>query len=685
MRRKKVSPGSKYTRGWESIGHYLSMLKSSIKLNIIISIFLGMLFGSIWFYIVIEKDAGSNIPQYVKASVLETLSSTKKADYDLGEGYKKYSSGEAYQRLYRGVYRGRSIGFVVKQYAFKVLFFVTLFLFLTAFLISRHGRKMTEDERRRGAVIKSVEEERKKSRRRILFNSAAIGVVIGSLFFCEMLNDSGRKSLGNYFWSSVYGSFSPAAWIASPDDGVRIAWYDTPAPGFRDSVKVRDWLRENAFNGRSMFELFLFWLLEVLLSGAFAGAAIVYFRSRKKTKGELTLAKVPLRKGAECYHLLFSGSPGSGKSTAIKEILDQVRKRGQRAVVFDPSGEYLEPYYREGTDAILNPLDARSKRWTLWSEIEEKTDYQTIAKSLFPSGGKDPFWNEAGASLFSAVAEKMAEDGPTNKKFYELLTTGTIEKLADYVEGTTASKFLDDKAGSMPSNLIATMTTKVGAWDFLQEPARGEDFSVRRFIQEEKNDKWLFLTMRQNQAAVLRPLVSLWCDLAGTAILSLPPSRNRRIWFVLDEVAALQRLPALPPLLERGRKHGAAVIIGLQSMPQLRDAYGRDAAAAIASQPQTWLVLRTVEPDTAKWLEQALGETEIDEMRESISMGAASIRDGVSLQQGVAKKAIAMSTEIMCLPDLEGYLKLPGNDPVYRVSLEIRDRKPIAPIFIPNA
>ena len=41
-----------------------------------------------------------------------------------------------------------------------------------------------------------------------------------------------------------------------------------------------------------------------------------------------------------------------------------------------------------------------------------------------------------------------------------------------------------------------------------------------------------------------------------------------------------------------------------------------------------------------------------------------------------------MASEIMTLPDLSGYLKLPGNTPVYRVNLQIKDRKMSAPIYV---
>ena len=41
---------------------------------------------------------------------------------------------------------------------------------------------------------------------------------------------------------------------------------------------------------------------------------------------------------------------------------------------------------------------------------------------------------------------------------------------------------------------------------------------------------------------------------------------------MLDEVASLQRLPALPALLERGRKHGVSVVLGPRRPAHLESA-----------------------------------------------------------------------------------------------------------------
>jgi DNA helicase HerA-like ATPase len=40
------------------------------------------------------------------------------------------------------------------------------------------------------------------------------------------------------------------------------------------------------------------------------------------------------------------GDTGSGKSNAIRQILREVQKRGESAIVYDPAGEFVQEFYR---------------------------------------------------------------------------------------------------------------------------------------------------------------------------------------------------------------------------------------------------------------------------------------------------------------------------------------------------
>ncbi len=62
----------------------------------------------------------------------------------------------------------------------------------------------------------------------------------------------------------------------------------------------------------------------------------------------------------ESSHILLMGDTGSGKSPAIRQILRQVKERGNSAIVYDPAMDFVGEFYSpERGDLILNPLDAR--------------------------------------------------------------------------------------------------------------------------------------------------------------------------------------------------------------------------------------------------------------------------------------------------------------------------------------
>ena len=88
--------------------------------------------------------------------------------------------------------------------------------------------------------------------------------------------------------------------------------------------------------------------------------------------------------------------------------------------------------------------------------------------------------------------------------------------------------------------------------------------------------------------------------------------------------------------------------------------------------------------DTAQWSADSLGRSEIEEGAEGVSYGADPYRDGVTLTPRRELQSLALPSEITRLPNLTGYLKLPGPFPVARIELEYVKRPKTAPRFVPR-
>lgn len=177
----------------------------------------------------------------------------------------------------------------------------------------------------------------------------------------------------------------------------------------------------------------------------------------------------------------------------------------------------------------------------------------------------------------------------------------------------------------------------------------------------------IFITAGPDQRETLRPLISAWVNIAINALMVLPENQKRRLWFVTDELTALQRLPRLQAGLAEGRKYGGCFLVGFQSKPQLENIYGRNSAEAMLDLFNTKAIFRCSEPSTQNWISKVLGDREEIEPQENISFYAHSMRDGVSLSHHTRQTPLVMPTEISQLKDLECYLKYPGDYPCTKI------------------
>ena len=97
-------------------------------------------------------------------------------------------------------------------------------------------------------------------------------------------------------------------------------------------------------------------------------------KAKRKKRGradQISIGGIPIPRQAEPQHTLLVGSQGTGKSVICTSIMDTIRARGQRAVVYDGTGEFVAHYYRPDRDIILSlcrifPLKPRSTVFHGW-------------------------------------------------------------------------------------------------------------------------------------------------------------------------------------------------------------------------------------------------------------------------------------------------------------------------------
>ncbi|MCL4722758.1 MAG: type IV secretion system DNA-binding domain-containing protein [Rhodocyclaceae bacterium] len=373
---------------------------------------------------------------------------------------------------------------------------------------------------------------------------------------------------------------------------------------------------------------------------------------------------VSLPADAEPYHLLVAGSTGSGKSVAIKGVLDALRARGDTAIIVDSGGEFAARYWDAKKDFLLNPFDQRCIAWSPMSELSGVWDADALAKSIVPDGtGESKEWNGYAQTLVASVMRALLTRGDlTLKSMLTAIQSMPMSELAIMLKGTPAAAQLEsDKTfGSIrtiASNYLSTFNY------LADEPS---DFSVARFVRESRGG-FLYLTYRDDQLDSLRNLISFVLDVASRTILSMEPDKNRRVWLIIDEFSSIGKVQSIEAIATKARKVGGCLLVGLQSISQLKDRYGENGAQSILSCLSSWLVLRCADGDTAEYVSRYLGE---EQVRQRLA-GSSTADSGksVSISTTVQTRRVVMASQIQAMPDLRGYLRVTGGYPICEIKL----------------
>lgn len=409
---------------------------------------------------------------------------------------------------------------------------------------------------------------------------------------------------------------------------------------------------------------------------------------KKGTASDIYLGRVPMVTGSEPEHLLITGAPGVGKSVLISSLLDRIGARGERAVILDRKGDFLQSFYSpERGDQILNPFDCRHAQWSPWAEASTRAEFARIAAAMVPeAGSKDPFWELAAQNILSNAMQMLKKDGDcTVSSLSWVLQNSSVEELANMLDATSARRLLAPENSKMANSVLGVLGQRAMALEYLPDQVGQEPFSIKEWVQNEDGKGWIFLPSKANQHDILKPLISTWADCLISSVLSLPTSRSRRIWLLLDELPSLQKLPSLQMGLAEGRGFGLCCLLGIQSVSQLREIYGRDGAESLIGMSNTQVHFRSNDPDTAAWISKALGEAEHDEVNESVTFSSSEFRDGVSNSSQRHTRPLVMPTEIQKLEKFHFFIKLPGAWPVAETHVKPVDRPQVAEPFVPAA
>jgi type IV secretory pathway TraG/TraD family ATPase VirD4 len=378
----------------------------------------------------------------------------------------------------------------------------------------------------------------------------------------------------------------------------------------------------------------------------------------------------------ETKHFKMVGTTGTGKSSAIRQLLAGALARGDRVVFADPDAGYQQRFYsRYRGDIVLNPFDPLSVRWDPYAEIRHDYDVDQLASGLIPSSddASSNEWRAYARTFLAAVIRRSREEKKSLPEVWRILAIASVEEVRALVEGTPAQPFLEVDNARMFGSIRSVAISAIAALEHVQAQ-RARPFAVREWVRASRAPGALFITYKATQIAALRSMIATWVRLAIFEAMSGSENVDQRLWFVVDELDALGAIEGLKDALARLRKFGGRCVLGFQSIAQVHGTYGASTAQTLVENCGNSLILRCSGGEsggTSQFASRLVGDREV--VRRQTSRG--SDREGAFSARGMRRsknisdnhvtEAAIMPSQLEQLPDLSGYLKL-ASSPVWR-------------------
>ena len=362
-------------------------------------------------------------------------------------------------------------------------------------------------------------------------------------------------------------------------------------------------------------------------------------RALKPQKGEPAGVRihpaVQITEGLECRHTMLIGGSGGGKTTVLWPLIRQARDRGDKVLLFDSKGDFTEKL--TGDFTLLSPTDARSSRWTLGQDVATHLDSQALCETLVPSSPdeKEPMWGNGARALLAGVINNVQRQQGQSWGFvalaqamaatlvdYDLLKSIILEEDpamivllggedAEFANRTTLGFLVQ-----IAAQLKHVTNFGVGAADYAQNPA----WSVRAWLAG-KTTPTVVLGYRDSARSLSRAWTASLLEQIVRQLSDMPdaPPDQRRIWLILDEAPWMGRVPSITDALTTLRSKGVRIVLGIQSLAQTREIYGRETATIWSGQCASKVICATNTPEDQEWCSKLLGEREVERYQHQTS------------------------------------------------------------------
>lgn len=322
-------------------------------------------------------------------------------------------------------------------------------------------------------------------------------------------------------------------------------------------------------------------------------------------------------------HVLVVGGVGSGKSTAMKPLIDKVVKARERLILFDPKGEFTKGF---ASPSLIAPWDSRTCSWDVAKDMRNIGDMRRFAAAMIKEG-QDPMWANASRQILVGFMIYLNHTRGTDWGWQEMadllaIPQGNLLPIMTkfHPEAIRAVERASVTTHGILINLASFCSAVFDlaeAWGSVPKERR---ISFVEWTQGVGRHSQVILQGHGAYPELTRGYVEGVVGVISAMVNSveMDDDPDRKLWFIADELGQMGRIP-IRPLFEVGRSRGVRCVVACQDLAQLEEIHGAQMVKALVSMSGTVLVGQMMQGDTAEQMAKALGTREVERANVSSS------------------------------------------------------------------
>jgi type IV secretory pathway TraG/TraD family ATPase VirD4 len=415
-----------------------------------------------------------------------------------------------------------------------------------------------------------------------------------------------------------------------------------------------------------------------------------FFKAEYKTFGQgvLIYPKLGLPAHREKQGCLIVGQVGSGKTQIMLAMIQEALASQSKSIIYDIKGDFTSYYADENQVALLAPWDQRSIHWAIAKDIKTEFQAELFAEALITSNQQDPMWAISARLILTGcivVLLKTKGDQWGWQSLADLLDKPTeILKAKLDKHYPQAAKLVDPKSKTSQSMLLTLYSQAKPIYQLATAWGNAQDgISLIGWTKSETpKQSTLIIQSHTDYSDLSQSIADIALFFISQTLLGMPDSRDRSLYFFLDEAAQL-KFSNLPKLLSLGRSKGAKLFLGLQDLSLLRKHFTQDEITGISSMIASLVVLRVSGVgDTITQLSKALGNKQVERLTNTFDY-----KGGNSFSWQSQTIPVVTEADITQLPQaskkgVTGYLSLAGTNIVAKLIWPLQKIESVAPAVV---